>query len=143
MIKGLHSLDVYDYFSRYSFREPGFLKYHKYNEQALQVLKRPHRPAPVKEREEKGISYVAEPRISFVPINKLIVEDSFDVRESEAVTEVLEDSASGCTELKYLKRERKLVEASFDHLKTQQNQVLNPFSMGNAHHPRSAVNAAS
>ena len=71
-IRGLHSLDVYDYLSRYSFREPGFLKYHKYNEQALKVLKRPHRPAPVEEREEKGISYVAEPRISFVPINELI-----------------------------------------------------------------------
>lgn len=124
-IRDLKSLDVYGFWSRHCRQDAEFPEFHKYNEQALQVLKRPRSPAAVKEREEKGISRVAVPRTFFGSINSVVAE-WFDVRESETVTKSFEDNASGYTELKYLKRERRLVEASFSRFKDEQNQVFKP-----------------
>ena len=55
------------------------------------------------------------PRNVFGPIEKSVVRDWFDVWDSEAVTGIFEDSASEYTELKYLKRDFKLVEASLGY----------------------------
>lgn len=118
-IRNLRSLDVYDYWSRWDLYAHLFLEFHEYNKQALQVLKRPRRAADVEEREKKGTFSVAIPRTFFGSINKPVVGDWFDVRESEAMKESSENDASECTELKYLERERKLVEASFDSFEDQ------------------------
>lgn len=85
---------------------------------------------------------MAIPRTFFGPINKLVVGDWFDMRASEAMKEFAEDSASGCTELKYLKRERKLVEAS---LSFRGGAKSGPeiASMEQFLHPRSVVNVPS
>ena len=102
------------------------MKIRKHNKQVLQVLKQPHRPAAIKKREDKGISRVVVPRTFFGSVTRSEVRDWFDARESAAVTESSKDVVLGNTELEHLKRERQMVEASFDHSEDDQNQVLNP-----------------
>lgn len=115
-------MDVYGFWSW----PRHLLQFQEHDERALQVLKRPHRAAAVKKREERGISHVVRPRSFFGSINKSEVRDWFDVRMSKVVMEFSEDSASRCTALEHLKRERNLVEASFGHFEDKQSQVLQP-----------------
>ena len=105
------------------------MKIREHNKQVLQVLKQPHRPAAIKKREDKGISRVVVPRTFFGSVTRSEVRAWFDARESTAITESSKDGGDGVlgnTELEHLKRERKLVEASFDHSEDDQYQVLNP-----------------
>ena len=125
-IRGLDFVDVYR--SR-SWPGPGaadLIQVQEHNEQALQVLKRPYRAAAIKKREERGISHVVVPRTFFGSINKSEVRGWFDERMSKVVMEFSEDSASRCTAMEYLKREKNLVEASFGHFEDEQSQVLQP-----------------
>ena len=117
----LEPVDVTEYWAR-----EDLMKIYEHNSQALQVLKQPHRPAAIKKREEQGISRVVVPRTYFGSVKRSEVRDWFDAQEWEAVTKFAEDSALGYTELEHLKRERKLVEASFDHSEDDQDQVFKP-----------------
>lgn len=121
-IRGLDSVDVHGF-----WRWPSTpLRFQEHDGQALQVLKRPHGAAAVKKREERGISHVVVPRTFFGPINQSEVRDWFDGRMSKIMMDFSEDSASRCTALEYLKRERKLVEASLGHFEDEQSRVLQP-----------------
>lgn len=126
-IKDLKSVDIkpvdaYEYWTG----DDHLLEMHEHNGQVLQVLKQPHRPAAIKKREEQGISRVIVPRTFFGSVKRYEVRDWFDARELEAVKESYKDGALGYTELEHLRRERKLVEASFDQSEYDQNQVLKP-----------------
>ena len=118
----LKSMDANEYWTR----DDHLMKIYEHNKQVLQVLKQPHRPAAIKKREEKGISRVAVPRTFFGSVTRSEVKDWFDARESEAVTKSSKDGALRYTELEHLKRERKLVEASFDHSEDDQKQFSEP-----------------
>lgn len=125
-IRGLDFVDVSRFRSWPGPSPADLIQAQEHNEQALQVLKRPYRAAAVKKREERGISNVVVPRTFFGSINKSEVRGWFDVRMSKVVMEFSEDSASRCTAMEYLKREKNLVEASFGHVKDEQSQVLQP-----------------
>ena len=114
-IRDLKSVDIEPVADEYGTPDDHLMKIHEHNGQVLQMLKQPHRPAAIKKREEQGISRVVAPRTFFGSFKRYEVRDWFDAKELEAVKESSEDGALGYTVLEHLKRERKLVEASFDH----------------------------
>ena len=120
-IRGLTTVEIYGYWEREVFKDINPFKIHLRHTDIRQVMKQPYRPAVIQKREEKGISCVVVPRTFFGPIDESEVREWFDARESEAIRRGTEESEWADTELKYLRQERKLVEASFRHPQGEQN----------------------